>query len=184
MCSQNPQQRRHTAPRLGRLSGKCNTFSKDFVGHFPAETFSETIIDEIFDKLNIFICNRPEIKALRKEESNDLQCAEKVCKLIRRRKHKIQPLISVGFCVFAGFVNALNAPCAGAFCVCGVRSARGCVWVWRVFLRFLRRAMLGRLVLRAQQVRQARRARHRSLRAPCRRLPSSFRFRAPSSFRR
>ncbi len=71
-----------TRKRLPRLSTKHNSFNKGFIAYFPAEAFSMTVIDEIFNKPNVFNRNRPEIKSLRKEESNDLQCAEKARRLI------------------------------------------------------------------------------------------------------
>ena len=56
----------------GRLSTKCNTFSKNFGWSFPTKTLSGAIIDKIFNQPNIFIGNRPEIKTFRKEKSHNV----------------------------------------------------------------------------------------------------------------
>ena len=57
----------------GRKSSKCNTFlGKNLSRSFPIETFSRAVIDKVFDKLNILIGNRPEIKAFWKEKSHNV----------------------------------------------------------------------------------------------------------------
>ena len=56
----------------GRLSTKCNTFNQNFGWCFPAKTFSRTIVDQIFNKLNIFIGNCPKIKTFWKEKSYNI----------------------------------------------------------------------------------------------------------------
>ena len=56
----------------GRKSIKCNTFKENFGRSFPIETRSGTVIDEVFDELNILIRNRPEIKTFWKEKSYNI----------------------------------------------------------------------------------------------------------------
>ncbi|MBR4865947.1 MAG: hypothetical protein IKU11_04620, partial [Clostridia bacterium] len=46
----------------GRMSIKCNRISQNFNWSFPAKTLPGTVIDQIFNDLNILISNRPEIE--------------------------------------------------------------------------------------------------------------------------
>ena len=65
-----PPSRRSAAH--GRLSSKCNTSSQNFGWSFPAKTFPGTIVDQVFDNLNIFISNRPKIKPFWKEKTDNI----------------------------------------------------------------------------------------------------------------
>ena len=58
---------------VGRKSSKCNRIRAENLSRsFPIETFSGAVIDKVFDKLNILIGNRPEIKAFGKEKSDNV----------------------------------------------------------------------------------------------------------------
>jgi len=57
----------------GRKSSKCNRRrKKNLCRRKPVETLSGPRINEIFNKLNMLISDRIEVKALRKEEANDI----------------------------------------------------------------------------------------------------------------
>ena len=54
------------------MSIKCNRISQNFSWSFPAKTLPGTVIDQIFNDLNILISNRPEIETFWKEKTNHI----------------------------------------------------------------------------------------------------------------
>lgn len=57
---------------VGRLSRKCNTTIQNFSWSVPVKTLSWAVVNKALNKLNILKCNRPEIKPLGKEETDNI----------------------------------------------------------------------------------------------------------------